>query len=205
MTAPVATTRLPAAERRQALVDAALRVFMARSYRGATTAEIAREAGISEPILYRHFPSKRDLYFACLDRAWAGLRELWEEAIEVNPDQPFSAMARCYFDLKERKLLLAELWMQAVTEAAEDPEIRRRLRGHMREVHKFVAGTIRGGQERGGIVQERDPEAEAWIFVAMGLLATVGRRVGTLLDEDDFTRIRASRVEWMTGAPAPKS
>ena len=42
-------------------------VFSTGSYSGATTAEIAREAGVSEPILYRHFASKRELYFACLD------------------------------------------------------------------------------------------------------------------------------------------
>ena len=53
-------------------------VFSTGSYSGATTAEIAREAGVSEPILYRHFASKRELYFACLDEAWraaaAGVR-----------------------------------------------------------------------------------------------------------------------------------
>jgi transposase-like protein len=49
----VGETRLPAAERRQAIVDAVLRVFVGGSYSGATTAEIAREAGVSEPILYR--------------------------------------------------------------------------------------------------------------------------------------------------------
>jgi TetR/AcrR family transcriptional regulator len=195
------STRLPAAERRQALVDAALRVFMARSYRGATTAEIAREAGVSEPILYRHFPSKRDLYFACLDRAWASLRELWQAAIATESD-PLVALGRCYLDLKERKLLLAELWMQAVTEAAEDAEIRDHLRSHVREVHDFVAAAIREAQERGGVAKERDPEAEAWIFLAMGLLATLGRRVGTLLSEEDFKRIRESRIRWMTGSPS---
>ena len=41
-----AATRLPAAERRRALVDAALRVFSTGSYAGATTAGIAREAGV---------------------------------------------------------------------------------------------------------------------------------------------------------------
>ena len=55
------------------MLDAACRVFFESSYRGATTAEIAREAGISEPILYRHFGSKRDLYLACLDEAWRTL------------------------------------------------------------------------------------------------------------------------------------
>jgi TetR/AcrR family transcriptional regulator len=66
-----ARTRLPAAERRQAILEAALGVFSQGSYAGATTAQIAREAGVSEPVLYRHFASKRDLYFACLDEAWA--------------------------------------------------------------------------------------------------------------------------------------
>jgi len=56
-----APQRLPAAERRQAILEAALRVFSNSSYDGATTAEIAREAGVSEPILYRHFASKREL------------------------------------------------------------------------------------------------------------------------------------------------
>ena len=66
--------RLPAEARRAALVDAGLRAFAEGSYAGATTAEIAREAGVSEPILYRHFAGKRELYFACLEEAWARLR-----------------------------------------------------------------------------------------------------------------------------------
>ena len=74
--------RLPAAERRQAIVEAAMRVFATGSYRGATTAGIAREAGISEPILYRHFASKRDLYFACLDLARARQRASNEAKLE---------------------------------------------------------------------------------------------------------------------------
>jgi AcrR family transcriptional regulator len=54
--------RLPAAKRRLALIETALKVFSDGSYRGTTTAEIARAAGVSEPILYRHIASKRDLY-----------------------------------------------------------------------------------------------------------------------------------------------
>ena len=196
----IAPTRLPAAERRQALVEAALRVFIVRSYRGSTTAEIAREAGISEPILYRHFPSKRKLFLACVDHAWLELRELWERAIVEHPDEPLAAMGKCYLDLKERKLLLAELWIQGVTEASEDDDIARHLRRHLHDVHAFVAETIRRAQERGAIRPERDAEAEAWIFMATGLLATVGRRLGHLLGQEDFARIRTARLNWMTGS-----
>jgi AcrR family transcriptional regulator len=198
----VAPTRLPAAERRRAVVDAALGAFVARSYRGATTAEIAREAGVSEPILYRHFPSKRELFLACVDEAWRGLRELWERAIEERPDEPLAAMGQCYLEIKERKLLLAELWIQGVDEATDDPEIERRLRAHVREVHDFVAGKIRAAQASGAVPAERDPEAEAWVFVAMALLAGVGRRLGGLVQPEDYARIRTSRLEWMSGVSA---
>jgi AcrR family transcriptional regulator len=199
----LAPTRLRAAERRIALVDAAFGVFIARSYRGATTAEIAREAGVSEPILYRHFPSKRALFLACVEHAWVGLRELWERAIAERPDEPLAAMGRCYLDLKERKLLLAELWIQGVGEASEDEEIAEALRTHLRDVHDFVAATIRAAQKRAGIPPERDAEAEAWIFIAMGLLATAGRRLGNLLTSEDFARIREARLEWMSSSAAP--
>ena len=67
------------------MLDTACRAFFQKSYRGATTAEIAREAGITEPILYRHFGSKRDLYLACLDEAWRQFREFAEEALATNP------------------------------------------------------------------------------------------------------------------------
>ena len=73
--------RLPADERRRAIVQAALRVFSAGSYAGATTAEIAREAGVTEPVLYRHFDSKRDLWAACLDAAWEEFRAAFDAAV----------------------------------------------------------------------------------------------------------------------------
>jgi TetR/AcrR family transcriptional regulator len=199
-------TRLPAAERRRALIDTALRVFAEGSYRGTTTAEIAREAGVSEPILYRHFVSKRDLYLACIEESWHGLRAMWNEAIaQAESSREFlPAMSGCYVSIRDAKHHVAELWMQATVEAADDPEVRKFLRRQLREVRDYVAAVIRRCQAEGTVLQERDPEAEAWIFVAGGLLGTMGRRLGGLLGEDDFARIRASRKEWMTGeAEAP--
>src|SRR5438874_6468620 len=105
--------RLTAVERRQAVLDTACRVFSRSSYRGATTAEIAREAGITEPILYRHFGSKRDLYLACLDEAWRIFREFAEDALEHNPAGCLGAISDAYM-AKRSKLRLADLWIQAL-------------------------------------------------------------------------------------------
>ena len=196
----VAPTRLPAAERRRRLIETALRVFTEGSYRGTTTAEIARAAGVSEPILYRHFASKRDLYLAALDHVWGNARAAWETALAESPDvrTALERMGRGHFTVRDCKHQLSELWVQALGEAAEDPELRRHLRRHMREVHGFWVDVIRRGQEEGVLHPGRDAEAEAWIFLAGGILGMVGRRIG-LLDDEDAARIRAARLEWMTG------
>jgi len=195
----VAPTRLPAAERRRRLIETALRVFTEGSYRGTTTAEIARAAGVSEPILYRHFASKRDLYLAALDHVWGNARAAWETALAESPDvrTALERMGRGHFTVRDCKHQLSELWVQALGEAAEDPELRRHLRRHMREVHGFWVDVIRRGQEEGVLHAGRDAEAEAWIFLAGGILGMVGRRIG-LLDDEDAARIRTARLEWMS-------
>lgn len=192
--------RLAAPERRAALLECACRVFADGSYRGTTTAEIAREAGVTEPILYRHFDSKRDLYLACLDRSWRDVRRLWEEAVAAEPDPAewVRAMALAYRDSPDLRDVISSLWIQAIGEAGEDPAIRAYMRRHLREVHRFVAGIHRRAQAAGGIAAGRDPDAEAWIFIALGLLRAVDDRLGSLVDEV-FPLIGASRYAWLTG------
>ncbi len=195
-----ARTRLPAAERRAAVLEAACRVFSRGSYHGTTTAEIAREAGVTEPILYRHFASKRDLYLACLDSAWADVRALWDRALADEPasENWLLAMARAFFRSERNRAVISTLWVQAIAEAGEDPVIRRYMRRHMREVHRYVSEVITHAQERGGICPDRDPRAEAWLFLSVGLLKMVSGRLGGLL-EGDFPEIVASRRRWLTG------
>jgi AcrR family transcriptional regulator len=187
--------RLPKVERRAAVLDTACSVFSKSSYRGATTSEIAREAQISEPILYRHFGSKRDLYLACLDEAWRTFRELAEQAIADDPSGCLGAIGDAYM-AKRSRIRMVDLWIQALTEASDDAVIAAALRAQVREVHAFIADVIRGGQERGVVNADRDAVAEAWLFVAGGLLTTMDNRLGGLLG-DDLERVRTERRRWM--------
>ena len=193
-----ASPRMAASGRREHLLETAARVFTEGSYRGTTTAEIARAAGISEPIIYRHFASKRDLYLATLEYVWEKARAGWEQAVAASSDvcAAVEAVGKGQVSVRSAKLQLAELWVQALGEASEDPELRKAVRKHMREVHDFLAGLIRDGQAAGVIVAERDADAEAWIMLAGGILGMVGRRVG-LLDDDELQAIRAARLSWL--------
>ena len=107
-------------------------------------------------------------------------------------------MADAFFDFKEQRSAVASLWMRALTESGDEPEVRKYLRRHLREVHEFVADVLRRCQAAGVVPAERDARAEAWIFVAVGLLVAVTGRLGGLAP-GDLERIRASRRAWLTG------
>src|SRR5688572_7554439 len=64
--------RLSADQRKQAIVDAVRGVFAEKGFDGTTTRELAKAAGVSEALLYKHFPSKESLYAAMLDACAQG-------------------------------------------------------------------------------------------------------------------------------------
>jgi AcrR family transcriptional regulator len=74
---PRVRTRLSAAARRELIVVAATELFTERGYRGASIEEIARRSGVTPPVVYDHFASKRELYRALLEAHFADLREVW--------------------------------------------------------------------------------------------------------------------------------
>lgn len=198
--------RLPAEERRDDIVDAALAVFATTSYAGATTAGIAREAGVSEPILYRHFPSKRALYVACLETSWQRLHAAWLAALDgaEGPGDWLSATSSATIALVDRGTVIPPtLWIQAFSEAGDDPEIREAVRRVVADVHAVVRQTLESLQCAGVVHPGRDAEAEAWIMVAGMLLQTFAARVGDVLGPDVRSRIKAARLAWLApGEPA---
>ena len=75
------TTRLPAAERRRQLLDVALGVFAREGYHAASMNDVAEAAGVTKPVLYQHFDSKRELYQALLLEAGNRLRTAVAKAV----------------------------------------------------------------------------------------------------------------------------
>ena len=78
--------RLTSDERRRQILHAALMVFGARGYEGATTDEVARAAGVSQPYVVRLFGSKENLFLATIDDALARLLEAFRAALAEGDD-----------------------------------------------------------------------------------------------------------------------
>ena len=179
-----------ASERRQAVLDTAC----ARLLRARATAAPRRPRSPAR----RASPSRSSTATSARSatstspastRPGAAFREFAEEALAEDPDGCLGAIADAYM-AKRSRLRLVDLWIQALTEAAEDAVIAKAVRGQIREMHDFFADVIRRGQAGGVVHPDRDPVAEAWIFIAGGLLATIDHRLGGLLG-GDLERVRA--------------
>src|SRR5579859_7602555 len=99
------TRRLTAEQRRQQLFAVALELFAQRGYRATTMDDIAEAAGVTKPLLYQHFSSKRSLY---LELAHSVARDLLEAIAEATaraegPRQQVELGFTAYFDLVLRR------------------------------------------------------------------------------------------------------
>ena len=90
-----ATPRLPAAERRELVLRAAMEEFGARGYERARLDDIAAAAGVTKPIIYRHFQSKKGLYLAVLARH---REELPTFLADLPAEVPFEPLIRDILD-----------------------------------------------------------------------------------------------------------
>ena len=99
------STRLPAPRRRRQLLTVALRVFAERGYHPTSMNDVAEAAGVTKPVLYQHFRSKRALYLELLEDVGAQLRDAIDKATTEagTPREQVHAGFRAYFEFVARE------------------------------------------------------------------------------------------------------
>jgi AcrR family transcriptional regulator len=179
------TPRKSAAERREEIVRAAIDHFAVGGYHGTSTEAIARDAGISQPYLFRLFRTKRELFLACEARVHDRILEAFTAAAEgLSREERLAAMGKAYTDLLgDRRLLL----FQMQTYAASSDEVIRD------EVRDSFGALVQAVRELTGAEGE-----ELFRFFGAGMLLNV---IATL----DLTAIAATQ-DWaaaLCGQKAP--
>ena len=177
------STRQSAAERREAILDAAVEEVARAGFSGATTAAVARRAGISQPYVFRFFPTKKDLALAVIDRAVGRILRDWEAAVPAPGETRLEALGRTYVEgiSTRRSELMVHLQAYA---AANDPDVAEAMRDCLSRVYRYVVRTAR----RDGVEQ---PEREATNFIGRGFLINAAMAIGleTALSEDEWMGI----------------
>jgi AcrR family transcriptional regulator len=156
----VGAQRKSAEERRDDILEAALVEFAERGLHGASTDEIAKRAGISQPYVFRLFGSKKDLFKATISRCFRETLELFQRAAEgKRGEEALHAMGEAYQQLLvDRTRLRAQ--MQAYA-SSDDPEICEVVRNGFGDIVAYV-------ERVGGL-----PEEEIARFFAVGMLMNV--------------------------------
>ncbi len=169
------TVRLTGQARRTAILDAAVRLFSNKGFRGVTTRELAAAVGVSEPVLYHHFATKRDLYHAII-----------EERAVCEPRSLPSDLDTLLDSSADDRALLTLLAHGIINWHADDPTYARLLMFSALENHElshmfierysqaFFAGLARFFERRiaEGAFREMDPLLAAHSFI--GLAANYG-------------------------------
>lgn len=189
----------PAEVRREEVLDAAVRVFARESFRGAGTAEIAREAGIAEPTIYRHFSSKRDLYVAALGRCCELVGGAFQEIDQANEDglDALMGMVEWYDRSIRESPEHLQLRMRAESET-NDAEVREGLASAYARLVALVAAVVRRGQSQGVFKGHISAEAAAWMFMSMGQIADLTHMLGMDGEEAQACFMELGQLFWDT-------
>jgi AcrR family transcriptional regulator len=164
--------RMKAPERRAQLLDAARHVFGSAGFQRASMEAVARRAEVSKPVLYDHFPSKRDLYVALIDADLEAVRVRVSEALKAPTGnrERVRASFQAYFDFVDRHAPGFRLLMREAVGA--DRDVRRRVErvraSILDEVADLIVRESRGGLDRA--------DAETVALALVGMAETAAQR-----------------------------
>jgi AcrR family transcriptional regulator len=166
--ASTVNVRFTAEDRRLQILESAMELFGRQGYQGTTTRQIAEAAGVNEAIIFRHFPTKEDLYWEVLDRKIRDEqgRATIAKRLESGGTQRevFLAIGRDF--LERRKKDPSVMRMLLFTSLENHKLSSRFFHTHISDIYEMLADYIRVEIEAGRF-REVDPLLAARGFLGM--------------------------------------
>jgi len=165
----------------------ATQLFAERGFDATTTAAIASAAGISEPILYRHFKSKQDLFVAIVSEVTKTTQDHWAERMKGITD-PVDAFRAIFHEWPSHMRACAAQY-QVIHNAlvcSKDPTVTAQVRTHYSQMEHFFTAMITECQAHGVFRADIDPKTAAWWMMNAGIGFTL---IGLTLGEVEGYRL----------------
>ena len=166
--------------KRKAILDAAESAFVKREYDEVLTDEIASLAGVRKGTIYRHFPTKEELYSAVLLRGFDEL-EAAVAGIAAEPSGARERLARLCREMLRAFWTRSTLFHTVQGLGRSAGRARRELRARRNRFHALLEETLRSGLESGEL-RPHDPHLAAQFLIGMLRSAVVFRRPGDQVD-----------------------
>ncbi len=170
------TARMRKADRKRQLMTHAKQLFVTLGYQHTTTDRIAQAAGVTEPVLYRHFDSKKTLFLEVLDDIRQSTIQRWqtETASIADPLKRLRAIVDLYLGSTLEHALDFNIMHRSLVETG-DEDIAACLRKFYLDSENMLATVIQEGQEAGAFRKDLDPRVGAWelIRTALGYTLTL--------------------------------
>jgi AcrR family transcriptional regulator len=162
-------SRLKAPQRRQQLIAVATKQFAKFGYDAATTAAIADAARITEPILYRHFGSKQELFTAITREVSVRTLKRWKELTDPidDPADQLREIAKT-FPAHLKELSDAYRVLHNALTTSRDRKVVAVLREHYKQIESFFNIIINVGIKR-GIFRSKNAKTASWMLTNVGL------------------------------------
>ncbi len=168
--------RMRKADRKRQLVSHAKQLFVSLGYQDTTTEKIASAAGVSEPVLYRHFNSKKALFLEVLQEIREATLHRWhaETAQLTDPMARLHAIADLYLGTAREHALDLRIMHRSLFDT-DDEDIAAFLRSFYMDSEMLLARIITEGQQTGVFRRNLDPRVGAWelIRTALGYTLTI--------------------------------
>ncbi len=182
---PKPPARMRKADRKRQLLAHAKQLFVTLGYQDTTTEKIAGAAGVSEPVLYRHFDSKKALFLEVLEEIRAATLTRWhtDTAHLTDPLAKLHAIADMYLGTTREHALEFRIMHRTLIES-DDQEIAAFLRAFYLDSETLLAQIISEGQQTGVFRRSLDPRVGAWELIRTALGYTLTLPLGIPLYED---------------------
>jgi AcrR family transcriptional regulator len=162
--------RIPGQERREQILRCSIEVFAKSNFQRARVADIAASAGISEAMVYKHFPSKKSLFIEVLYHMSERLMCRLEEEVkkEQDPLQAVRQMMKVFSNPTVNPPEEVRVRSKAISEI-DDKEIADRLHKDHETFMRFIASLILRGMEQGKVKRDVDVETMVLLLDAVGM------------------------------------
>lgn len=154
----------PEQDGRERILAAAIRTFSEVGYAGASTAAIAREAGVTQPLVHHHFGTKDGLWRAAVDRVFSNVPRVVATAGGASPGELLIAIVERFVRFVAAHPEVTRII--AREGAAPSPRLDYLLKRHVHDTFRDVVDLIRSAQNAG--VVSPDVRAELLLFLVLG-------------------------------------